>query len=104
MKLGMNRCTADGDRLQAAQVPAPHVRMVEHPRDHGRDRAPARDLPLLDQIERVAGIELAARHHQRVADDDGAQQGLHSTDVEQRSGVQGDVSASIRPPGAAAGA
>ena len=59
-QLGMHRCTADADGLQAAQIPARYVRMVQQPRDHGRYRVPAIDLVTLDQVEHIAGIVPAA--------------------------------------------
>ena len=84
-QLRMHRRAADADRLQAAQLPARDVRVIEQPRDHGRHRGPAIDLVALDQFQHLGGIVLAALHDQRVADDHGAQQRLHLADVKQRA-------------------
>ena len=90
-QLRMHRCPTDADRLQAAQLPARHVRVIQEPRHHGRHRGPAIDLVALDQLEHFGGVVAAAGHHQCVADDHGAQQRLHLTDVKQGPGDQGDV-------------
>jgi hypothetical protein len=79
-QLRMHRA-ANADRLEAAR---PGTRpVIQEPRDHRRHGGPAIDLLPLDQFHHWR-IEPAARHDQRVTDDNGAQQRLHLADVKQR--------------------
>ena len=91
----MHRRAAYGDRSQAAQVSLGDIRVVEQPGHHRRHGAPPADPVPLDQHQGLARIEPPAGHDQGAAHRDRAQQRLHAADVEQRAGVQADVTGGL---------
>lgn len=82
---------AEGERAEAAQVGRMPLQGVEQSGGHRRHGAPAGDAVRRDQAYRLVGVEPASREHERLADYDGADEGLHAADVEQRSRVECDA-------------